>query len=80
MWRLAVVISLLTPSAVFAAEIRGQLQVGITITGKSGSSTISPKTVAGATNGAAVESPPQPTVADRTGSPIGPRNTVPSTR
>ena len=77
MWRPAVVLCLLIPSAGFAGETTGQLQVGITITGKSGSSTISPNTVAGATNGATVKSPPEPTVRARPGSPIVPRETIP---
>ena len=79
MRRLAIVLCLLSPSAVFAGETRGQLQVGITITGKSGSSTISPKILAGATNGAA-ESPPQSTLRAGAGSPNVLGNTVPSIR
>ncbi len=57
MWRLAVVLCLLWPSAVFAGQTRGQLQVGIVITGKSSGSTIKPKAVVGAKNDAAVASP-----------------------
>jgi hypothetical protein len=60
MWRLAVVLSLLWPSAVFGGQTRGQMQVGMIITGKSGSATIKPKAATGAKNNAAVPSPAEP--------------------
>jgi hypothetical protein len=77
MWRLAVVLSLLWPSAVFGGQTRGQMQVGMIITGKSSSSTIKPKAVAGAKNGAAAASPAEAAKA-RSGSTMVRRNTVPA--
>jgi hypothetical protein len=48
MWRLVFVLCLLLSSTVFAAENRGQLQVGITITGPGNSSAASSKLAADA--------------------------------
>ena len=47
MWRLFFVLCLLLSSAVLAADSRGQLRVGITITGTGNSSVDSLKTIAG---------------------------------
>jgi hypothetical protein len=77
MWRLAVVLSLLWPSAVFGGQTRGQMQVGMIITGKSGSTTIKPKAATGAKNSAAVASPAEPAKA-RSGSTMVRRNAVPA--
>ena len=48
MLKLVFVLCLLLSSTVFAGESRGQLQVGITITGTGNSSVVSPKPAAGA--------------------------------
>jgi hypothetical protein len=42
MWRLAFVVCLLPSSIAFAGETRGQLQVGLTITGPAKASTVGP--------------------------------------
>ena len=75
MWRLVFVLCALTSSAVLAGESRGQLQVGITITGKGNPSAINPKPTAGpiAEPEASVPRPPERPAA-------GPRDTAPSAR
>ncbi len=77
MWRLAIVLSLLWPSAAFAGQARAQFQVGMIITGKGSASTVKSKTVAGTKNGA-VASRAQTTKA-RIRSAIAARQTVPAT-
>ena len=76
MWKLVFVLCPLLSSTVFAGENRGQLQVGITITGPGNSSAASPKPAAGAIAEPEV-SVPRPT--ERPAA-IGPRDTAPSTR
>jgi hypothetical protein len=46
MWRLAFVVCLLPSSVAFAGETRGQLQVGLTITGNGTASTVATKSAA----------------------------------
>lgn len=48
MWRLVFVLCLLLSSTILAADSRGQLQVGITITGAGNSSAANSKPAAGA--------------------------------
>jgi hypothetical protein len=72
MWRLVFALCLLLSSTCFAGEIRGRLEVGITITGKSNSSTISPKPAAGAIAETGVSVPRQ---MERPAA-IGPRDIV----
>jgi hypothetical protein len=76
MWRPVFVLYLLLSSATFAGESRGQLQVGITITGKGNASAVSPKTGPGAI------AEPEISVPGPTEKPaaVGPRDTAPSTR
>ena len=57
MWRSVFVLCLLLSSTTFAGESRGQMQVGITITGKSNSPALSANTAAGAIGETAVSIP-----------------------
>jgi hypothetical protein len=68
MWRLAFVLCLLTSSMAFAGETRGQMQVGLTITGSVKASTA----VATGNPQASVPLPRKRPAA------IGPRDTAPS--
>ena len=57
MWRLVLVLCLLLSSVTVAGESRGQMQVGITITGKSKSPALSANIAAGAIGKTAVSIP-----------------------
>ena len=76
MWKLVFVLCLLLSSTILAADSRGRLQVGITITGTGNSSVVSPKAVAGAIAEPEV-SVPLPTEKPAA---IVPRDSAPSTR
>jgi hypothetical protein len=67
MWRLAFILCLLPSSMVFAGETRGQMQVGLTITGPVKASTVG--------TGHTQASVPLPR---KRPTPIGPADTAPS--
>jgi hypothetical protein len=72
MWRLAFILCLLPSSMVFAGETRGQMQVGLTITGTVKASAVSPAAVAARHTQASVPLPRRRPAA------IGPGDTAPS--
>jgi hypothetical protein len=74
MWRLAFVLCLLPSSIVFAGETRGQLQVGLTITGSGKAVTVNPKSAALASSNLQI-SVPLPRARPAA---VGPGNTAPS--
>ena len=79
MWKIAVVLSLLSPITAFAGQATGTIRVGFIITGPRNASAANPKTATDPAD-ATTASVAQPTKKPRTGAAAAPLNIVPSIR